>query len=82
LKADECSPENLDGQIVELLSTLSGDPAVWRELAQFKPDIFVGLFLSSPNEGLTLRPETMAALGARGITLGLDIYCPDDDKPE
>jgi hypothetical protein len=36
--------------------------------------MFCGLFLGDTNEGLSLRPETLARLGERGLVLDLDIY--------
>jgi hypothetical protein len=66
---------DLDGQIVELLSALSHDLVVWRNLAvRFKADIFCGLFLKCGNEGFDLQPATLSMIGERGLTLSLDIY--------
>jgi len=44
---------------------------------RFEVDIFCGLFMGSSNEGLSLSPRTLSALGQCGIELGLDIYGPD-----
>jgi len=75
LEAVPRQPEDLDSQIVELLSPLTGDIAVWRSLVtRFKADIFCGFFMEESNEGLELRPETLEMMGARGLSLGLDIY--------
>jgi hypothetical protein len=69
-------PGDLDGQIVELLSLLTPDTAVWRSLvARFEANIFCGLFMKESNEGFELRPETLEMIGSRGLRLGLDIYC-------
>ncbi len=72
------SPGDLDGQVAQLLTPLTTDFAVWNDLTRrFKADVFCGLFLNEFNEGLTLSPETLEALGLRGLSLGLDIYGPD-----
>jgi hypothetical protein len=54
---------------------LTEDLAVWEELTtRFSADLFCGLFMREGNEGLSLSPETMQALGSRRLLLGLDIY--------
>jgi Domain of unknown function (DUF4279) len=74
-RATDQMPGDVDVQIRELLVGLTEDPANWIELsARFRADIFVGLFLNQPNEGLGLRPETLAKLAERGLDLSLDIY--------
>lgn len=80
LRATVCQPEDLDGQVSELLDQLSDDPDVWNNLAsRFKMDLFVGFFLQDTNEGCVVSPETLHKLGQRGIALGLDIYGPPGD---
>ena len=74
-KVSQRQPGDLDGQIAELFADLTTDLAVWREFAtRCQADIFCGLFLSEGNQGFTLKPETLAAIGTRGLVLGLDIY--------
>ena len=73
-------PEDMDGQIQEILSQMTDDLAVWKTLAtRFEIDLFCGLFLAGGNEGLSLSPQSLKALGDRGIELSLDIYSRDDD---
>lgn len=73
-------PENLDGQIEEILGKLTDNLVVWSKISeQFEVDFFCGLFMGGSNEGLSLSPRTLAALGERGIELGLDIYAPDEE---
>jgi len=80
LRADDCEPENLDGQIADLLGMMSDDLEIWKTLAsKFRIDLFCGLFMEGANEGLGISPEMLRALGERGILLGLDIYGPDCD---
>lgn len=78
LFAIEREPEDLDGQIGELLSKLTDDLNVWRAIAgKYRLDLFCGLFMRGGNEGLSIAPDSLAALGARQIELGLDIYGGD-----
>lgn len=82
LHASDAEPENLDGQVAELLEKLTSDIAVWSDLMQrFEVDLFCGWFMESSNEGVSISCATMRALAERGIELSLDIYGPDD-KPE
>lgn len=83
LCAPDREPEDMDGQIHELLSQMTDDLAVWRSItAQYEVDLFCGLFMRLGNEGLTISAASLAALGARGIEMGLDIYAGDDDDQE
>lgn len=79
LYATDHEPEDLDAQIAELLAKLTDDLAVWNALAErFQLDLFCGLFMQASNEGLTISPKSLTALGQRHIELGLDIYGGDD----
>lgn len=79
LFATEREPEDLDGQISELLSKLTADLDVWASIAEkYRIDLFCGLFMREGNEGLSITPQSLAALGLRRIELGLDIYTGDD----
>ena len=78
LHAAETEPEDLDGQVAELLGKLTNDLAIWQDLScRFNIDLFCGWFMGGDNEGVTVEPETLKALGERGISLALDIYGPD-----
>ena len=75
LDAPNAEPEDLDGQIKNILGKLTSDLSVWRSLAdEFEIDLFCGLFMEKQNEGLNLSAESLALLGQRGIELALDIY--------
>lgn len=75
LRAKEAEPEDLDGQVSELLGQVTSDLSVWGDIAtRFRVDLFCGWFMGSGNEGVKISPETMLALGQRGIMLSLDIY--------
>ena len=83
LSANDTSPENLDGQVAELLGRLSADLSVWRSLSkQFNIDLFCGWFMGGSNEGIEIAPATLLALGERGIRLGIDLYAPDREPVE
>lgn len=74
-QASDQSPEDLDRQIDELLGGLTTDLSIWGDLtAKFRTDVFCGLFMRESNEGFTLKPHTLIALGSRGIQIDFDIY--------
>lgn len=75
LNFERRSPGDLDGQIQEILAKLTSDTAAWRVLSErYKGRIFCGLFLASGNEGISLEPATITAIGERGLLLDFDIY--------
>jgi hypothetical protein len=74
LCAADREPEGLDGQIAEVLSKLTDDVSVWNAIAErYKLDLFCGLFMNERNEGLSISPLSLSALGLRHIELGLDM---------
>jgi len=80
LEAADANPEDTDAQVRELLSQLTSDLAVWRDIStRFEVDLFCGWFMGQTNDGAMLSPATLLALGERGIELQLDIYAPDSD---
>ena len=81
LQADETEPADLDAQVVAILSHLTSTDSVWAKLcAQYNVDLFCGWFMEYGNEGVSIAPETMSALGMRGIVLDIDLYGGDGDK--
>ena len=83
LSAADSEGSNLDEQVHWILSRLTSDLAIWLRLASlYKIDVFCGLFLDRPNRGVTISPETMRELAARGIEMGFDIYAPDGSVAE
>jgi hypothetical protein len=75
LEASDRRPGDLDTQIGELLGAVTDDQDAWRELtSRYRAVLFCGLFLGEGNEGVSLKPETLTAVGARGLLLDLDIY--------
>ncbi|WP_243367467.1 DUF4279 domain-containing protein [Fundidesulfovibrio soli] len=86
LSAEDRKPADLDAQVAELLGKLTQDLSVWEALRkEHEIDLFVGFFMAESNEGITLPPETLLALGQRGIMIEFDIYDPGkellDDDP-
>lgn len=83
LSAPDSSGSNLDEQTHWILSRLTTDLGIWKQLtSQYKIDLFCGLFLERPNRGVTLGPDTMRQLADRGIEIGFDIYAPDHETAE
>jgi hypothetical protein len=67
LRLDAGDADTFKDQIAQLFSTLSSDCVAWRDLSgRFGGNLFVGVFLGSSNEGLTIAPETALAIGERG----------------
>lgn len=80
LPAARREPEDLPGQIDELLGKLTSDMQAWATIRQTcRIDLFVGLFMSSGNNGLSILPAQLVALGQRGIVLDLDVYDHSED---
>lgn len=83
LEAADCEPEGLDGQVQELLNKTNRDLSVWQKISgRYRIDLFCGLFMTESNEGLSLSPESLTALGERGIEIGFDIYGPLEEKSD
>lgn len=80
LDAPEKEEADLDSQVAWILSRVTGDLSVWRQVTdEYRVDLFCALYLDRWNRGVTLAPKTMAELGARGIEMGFDIYGPEDE---
>lgn len=81
LDASDREPEDMNSQIQEILSRMTDDLSVWRSITRrFRVDLFCGLWLTGTESGLTLSPKSLAALGERGIELGLCIYGDHEDE--
>lgn len=82
LQTADRSPADMDGQIQEILSQTTNDLAVWQSLSKkYFTELFCGLMLEGTNEGIGLTPQSLVALGERGIELGLDIYAKRMPRP-
>lgn len=78
ITAPDSQGADLDAQVNVILVRLTSDLNVWQQLSsKYQVYLFCGLFLDRPNRGVSLSAETMAKLGARGISFGFDIYSPD-----
>jgi len=71
----------LEALINQLLDRLSDDPGVWRDLAEYSPDLFCGLYLERWNRGCCFSATTLKRLAERGLELGLDIYFTEGGDP-
>jgi hypothetical protein len=81
--APTSKPAAIDEQVMYLLNGTTDDLDTWRDLARrHNAELFVGLFLERGNEGMGIRPETLAAIGARELELSLDIYSGYDNEDE
>jgi Domain of unknown function (DUF4279) len=81
--APETAPADLDVQVTEILSKLTPELSVWRELStRFDIDLFCGWFMDKENEGIGVSADTLRCLGERGIELSLDIYAGDGNQIE
>ena len=81
--ASDREPGDLDGQIREILSQVTADRSVWQSITtKYRVNLFCGLFMNETNDGVAISPQSLAALGERGIELWFDIYAPLDDEHE
>lgn len=80
LEAAEAAPADLDAQIAWILGRLPDDLRPWQRLGeQFHVSLFCGWFMHRWNEGVTITPASLRALGDRGIHLDIDLYGRDAD---
>lgn len=83
IQATEQIPENIDGQISEILAKLNPDLKVWQDLSKrYEVDFYCGLFMNMSNEGMSLSPASMKSLNQRGVQLNFDIYSGNDEPPK
>lgn len=75
LQATRTEPEDLSEQIDELLRKLTDDMQAWTKIRETcRIDLFVGLFMDSGSNGLSVLSKDLLALGGRGIELSIDVY--------
>ena len=78
---EDREPEGMNGQIHEILSRMTDDLSIWQSITKrFRVDLFCGLWLTGSDSGMTLSPQSLVALGERGIELGLCIYGDDEHE--
>jgi hypothetical protein len=81
LEASDRKPEDMNSQIHEILSRMTDDLSVWQRITKrFRVDLFCGLWLTGSESGMTLSPQSLAALGERGIEFGLCVYGDHEDE--
>ena len=79
IEAAPSKPSDLDRQITELLARMTDDLARWKSITgRYQAMFYCSAFMAQTNEGAEIAPTTLVALGARGISFGLDIYAPRD----
>jgi hypothetical protein len=75
LDTSDCKPDNLNGQLQEIIGKLTCDLRIWEYLnKKYKIDFYCGLFMKDGNEGISISPSNLADIGKRGIELDFDIY--------
>jgi hypothetical protein len=73
--------EPLSRHILELLSRVAGESAVWDEVSRrFSADIYCSLDVRLPNSGTELSREAIDALAARKLGVQFDLYAMADDR--
>lgn len=78
LRIEREEGEHLNDQISRLLAATSSDKDVWADLVRlYSVDMYCGVWLDEPGQGLNVVPKVLAELGRRGISLEFDIYFPD-----
>jgi hypothetical protein len=78
LRIEREDGEHLSDQISQLLAATSPDHDVWADVVRrYRVDVYCGVWLDEPGQGLNLAPEVLAELGRRGISLEFDIYYTD-----
>jgi hypothetical protein len=66
---------DFDTVLSNLIESLTDDLSIWTKLSQqFDTRLFCGIFLTDSNRGFNISAELMAALSARDLYIGLDIY--------
>lgn len=80
LSVNDCSPENLDGQLRELFDRLTDDLNAWRTISEScSADLFVGLIMRGSNEGLTITAGVVKMMADRMLEIGFDVYSGHPD---
>jgi hypothetical protein len=61
--------------LTALLAAVPGEAEIWKALAsRFTIDVFLGLFMSTDNQGFDISPTLLSQLAARHWRLSVDIY--------
>jgi hypothetical protein len=72
---------SFDEMVRLLLSKMSDDISVWKGLsAQFRCELFVGVFMTTVNDGFCISTDTLSALSDRRIMLAFDAYSHVEER--
>jgi hypothetical protein len=76
IESKDCSEEDdVEDGIKLLLARLPTDVDLWNALnAEYKVDIFCGIFLASSNRGFGISAEVSRMLADRHLKIGFDLY--------
>src|SRR5262245_1846363 len=76
----QLSPEATIAEGIEsLLAGLPNDKELWATLGRrHRADLLCYVFIRGVNQGFNLSPQVMEMLAARGVELGVDIFCGPD----
>jgi hypothetical protein len=76
------SPEvTVDEAISALLSTMTDDELIWRQITSaFKVDLVCDMFVRGANQGLVISPSVVQQIAKRNLTFGVDIFSQADDE--
>jgi hypothetical protein len=67
----------LEQVLTALLAALPSDSDLWTSLGnRFTLDVFLGLFMTTDNQGFHVSPVLLSALATRHWQLSADIYAP------
>ena len=80
VKLEAEAPDNFEKLVARLFGLLIDERSVWLDLSQrFSGNLFVGLFMESSNDGVSIKRKTLDAIASRGLELGFDIYSPTEE---
>jgi hypothetical protein len=75
LKLENPEQDRLEDQILALLGKVSEDPDTWHHLSTvFSAEMFIGVFLSTINQGFDLPPNILHEVVKRKLRIAFDVY--------
>ncbi len=81
LSADRISPADLNGQIENLMTSVTQNLDIWRSLAgQYSLQIVCGFEMTTWNEGFRLSPNVLTLAAKRGALIDVDIFAYLNDE--
>ncbi len=71
----------VDEAISALLSTMTDDESIWRQItSDFKVDLVCDVFVRGANQGLEIPPAVVQQIAKRNLRFGIDIFPQADDE--